>query len=174
MLCSPRPPPDEFATHPVTRKIFATRFGFQPHQKDQIFAALVGAETEISYSKWMNSMYDLMKQIDANDGQVREFSVFLKDKKAALEAELEKKFPSSKGKSGKDLTAFKATGLPSHGGKVRMLSSDKLKTEKRNGPVWLYCPFPANPTHPVNKDYVKPVRLSKHDLMKRTKSLPYV
>lgn len=159
--------PDEFATHPVTKQIFATRFGFQPHQKDQIFAALVGAEPEIGYSKWMNSMYDLMKQIDANDGQVKEFSVFLKDKKAMLEAELERKFP-------KKARKFRAKGLPSHGGKVRLLDEVELKNERRNNPVWLLCPFPANPTHPVNKDYIKPRVLSKHDLMKRTKSLPYV
>lgn len=51
-----------FATHPVTKKIFASRFGFQPHQKDKIIQAISGGKESISYESWMTFMYNLMRK----------------------------------------------------------------------------------------------------------------
>jgi len=116
-----------FATHPTTKRIFASRFGFQPHQKDKIFLAISGGEEEISYDKWMNYLYNLMKA--SSSGQAQEYSVFQRDKRKHAHDSSEENFKP-----------FKPLPLPSRGGKQKQPSFAHA-----SGPAWFLKMYPANP-----------------------------
>ncbi|CAD7945093.1 unnamed protein product [Amoebophrya sp. A25] len=103
--------------HPETKKIFATRFGFQPHQRDKIFQVLANGEKCISYRRWMTYLFSLMEDGD----RVREFSASGRPGHLSREESFEK---------------FKSLPLPTRGGKIR-------KPGFTNGPAWLMKTHPT-------------------------------
>ncbi|CAD7957386.1 unnamed protein product [Amoebophrya sp. A120] len=98
--------------HPETKKIFAIRFGFQPHQRDKVFQVLADGDGEIQYRRWMSYLFSLMA---TDDRGVREFSASNRAAHHAAEETFEK---------------FRPLPLPTRGGKIRQPSFT-------NGPAWL-------------------------------------
>lgn len=60
----------EFAAcmrNPNSKRIFAERFGLQPHQGNAFFKILAGNDSEISLESWMDTLQTLMKNGDTVD-----------------------------------------------------------------------------------------------------------
>jgi len=126
-----------FATNPTTKRIFASRFGFQPHQQSTIFSKISGGEEQISYFKWVTYLYALMKKTAGDKNRkepTQEFLVFERDRR-------EKEQKLKEAAQMKEWLSFKALPLPSKGMKQR-----EERGKNSAGPSWLFKMYPANTT----------------------------